>query len=199
MAHRVGGRARSGGSSSERVDPCTPSSAGGEARREKEQPSHENRILKEAEASAAPGRVWSCVRPKDQNARGEQVMRGFTGIFVALSVAALVSAPVLAQSVKKGTLSGTIVTHGVTIPAGGSMTVVTAPADGEGVFVVTQVCSSAQSVSLSGSVIGPLAVPGGACQSFTPGLALLPSEVLTCTNPSGGSQECMVTGLYSKK
>ena len=126
-------------------------------------------------------------------------MRGLTGIFVVLSVAALMSAPSLAQSVKKGTLSGTIVTQGATIPADSSMAVFTAPAEGEGVFVVTQVCSSAQAVSISGSAIGPLAVPGGACQSFTPGLALLPSEVLTCTTTSGSPQECMVTGLFSKK
>ena len=79
------------------------------------------------------------------------------------------------------------------------MPVYTAPADGDGVFILTQVCSSAQSVTLSGSAIGPLAVAGGTCQSFTPGLALLPSEVLTCTNTSGNSQECMVTGLRSKK
>ena len=79
------------------------------------------------------------------------------------------------------------------------MPVLTAPADGDGVFIVTQVCSSDQSVTLSGSAMGPIAVPGGACQSFTPGLALGPTEVLTCANTSGNSQECMVTGLRSKK
>jgi hypothetical protein len=126
-------------------------------------------------------------------------MRGVTRIFVVLSVTALMGAPALAQSVKKGTLSGTIATQGVTIPADSSTAVLTAPADGDGVFVVTQICSSAQSVSLSGSAMGPLAVAGGACQSFTPGLALLPSEALTCANSSGSPQECMVTGLLSKK
>ena len=95
--------------------------------------------------------------------------------------------------------SAFLLTQGATIPADSSMAVFTAPAEGEGVFVVTQVCSSAQAVSISGSAIGPLAVPGGACQSFTPGLALLPSEVLTCTTTSGSPQECMVTGLFSKK
>ena len=126
-------------------------------------------------------------------------MREVTGVFVVLSVAVLMSAPAKAQSVKKGTLSGTVATQGVTVPADSSAAVFTAPADGEGFFIVTQVCSSAQSVTLSGSAMGPVAVAGGICESFHPGLALQPSEVLTCTNTSGSSQECMVTGLLSKK
>ena len=126
-------------------------------------------------------------------------MRTMAEIFVVILVAGLISAAAQAQEVKKGTLSGTVATQGVIIPADSFMPVYTAPADGDGVFILTQVCSSAQSVTLSGSSMGPLAVAGGACQSFTPGLALRPSEVLTCSNTSGNSQECMVTGLRSKK
>ncbi len=126
-------------------------------------------------------------------------MRTMVGIFVVLLVAGIISTAAQAQEVKKGTLSGTIATQGVIIPASSSMPVFTAPAAGDGFFIVTQVCTSAQSVTLSGSAIGPLAVSTGNCQGFTPGLALVPAEVLTCTNTSGNSQECMVTGLRSKK
>jgi hypothetical protein len=118
---------------------------------------------------------------------------------VVLFVAGVVGTAAQAQVVKKGTLSGTIVSQGATIPFSDSVPVYTAPAAGDGFFILTQVCASAQSVTISGSVLGPLAVSTGNCQSFTPGVALFPSEVLTCSNSSGNDQECMVTGLLSKK
>jgi hypothetical protein len=118
---------------------------------------------------------------------------------VALLVVGLVGTAAHAQVVKKGTLSGTIVSQGATIPTSSSVPVFTAPAAGDGFFILTQVCASAQSVTISGSGIGPLAVSSGNCQTFTPGVALLPAEVLTCSNSSGNDQECMVTGLLSKK
>jgi hypothetical protein len=125
---------------------------------------------------------------------------------------AFVSGPVLAQSLKAGNLSGTVVSASASAPTGGSDAVIlTAPASGA--FVLTQICTAGTSgsnnedaVRVVGSTLGPIAQSYGtdslgACTSYTPGLAIPAGEELRCVQggASGSPVTCTVTGVLSKK
>jgi len=125
---------------------------------------------------------------------------------------AFVSSPVLAQNLKAGNLSGTVVSASATAPMGGTdALILTTPASGA--FVLTQVCTAGapgsnneDNVRVVGSTVGPIAqsyVTGdlGSCTVYTPGLAIPAGEELRCvqSGASGGAATCTVTGVLSKK
>lgn len=102
-----------------------------------------------------------------------------------------------AQQVKKGELSGTILSGGVSVPASSSLVVFTAPATGN--FILTTFC--ARDVALSGNTVGPIAPADSdePCLVFVPGFAIPSGEVLTCTNDEVDPGICSVSGVLSKK
>jgi hypothetical protein len=136
-------------------------------------------------------------------------MRRFL-IFV--SSLAFVSGPALAQTVKQGNVSGTVLSASGSAPMGGTDgPILTTPPSGT--FVLTQICTTGASgsnnednVQVVGSTIGAIAqsyATGnlGSCTVYTPGLAIPPGEELRCAQggASSGAVRCTVTGVLSKK
>jgi hypothetical protein len=108
-----------------------------------------------------------------------------------------------AQSLKKGTLSGEVVTASVTAAPGTSPTVITAPPTGA--YIVTQAFQIGGCGSINASGFGrvPVVLPDGTGE-FSPGLALPPNSTVTCDNPGCGpgtppSVQCILTGVQTTK
>jgi hypothetical protein len=94
-----------------------------------------------------------------------------------------------AQQLKKGTLSGTLVS--ATAPAGNSyLDVYTTPMDKA--FVLTQACGC---WTCRTGTFGPFAAASGTepCATYVPGLALPRGETIQCT----GDGACTLTGVLS--
>jgi hypothetical protein len=133
--------------------------------------------------------------------------------FVASLVAVLALAgPALGQTVKKGTLSGTVVSASATAPSGGTQAdLLTTPATGS--FLLTQLClvgapgfNNVENGHVAGSTLGRIAqvyTDGnlGSCSTWEPGLAIPAGETLRCvqTGASAGPLACTITGVQSKK
>ena len=77
---------------------------------------------------------------------------------LSMLVALATSTPVDAQSVRRGTLSGELVSQTALVPSLGSIEVFTTPARAKaGFFVLTQVCvERRRDVRLSGNTIGEI-------------------------------------------
>jgi hypothetical protein len=131
---------------------------------------------------------------------------------IFVSSLAFVSGAALAQTVKQGNVSGTLVSASGTAPMGGTeVAILTTPASGA--FVLTQICTTGapgsnneDNVRVVGSTIGALAQSYGtgnlgSCTVYTPGLAIPPGEELRCVQggASSGAASCTVTGVLSKK
>jgi hypothetical protein len=125
---------------------------------------------------------------------------------------ALVSGPALAQVVKQGNVSGTLLSASGVAPQGGTQgTILNVPA--AGAFVLTQVCvagapgaNNADNAQVVGSTIGNIALQYGdgvlgSCTVFTPGLSIPAGEELRCVQlgASSSAVTCTVTGVVSKK
>jgi hypothetical protein len=119
-------------------------------------------------------------------------------IAASLLMSVLASTPAMAQVIKKGTLSGKIVSAAVEVAPTTAATVYTTPATG--FFILTQVCVQDRSeMAVRGATLGPL-VTDDRCTTYTPGVALPRNEVITCANndatPTGA---CSITGVLSPK
>ncbi len=115
----------------------------------------------------------------------------------------LAAAPVHAQQLAKGTLSGTLFTAAATANAG-SVPLYTAPATAKaGVAIITAVCGDVSTVNqtITGSTLGNLAIEAAnGCHEFgTGGLPLPPGEILTYQNVGAFNASMRITGVISKK
>ncbi len=119
----------------------------------------------------------------------EPILR-LTAVAAAMVFLAATSAD--AQQLKRGELTGTVVSASATAPPLSSVSLLTAPASGH--FIVTQVCGG----PIEGSTIGTLSF-GGGCTEFVPGFALPANEELEIRN-EGASFDIngLVTGVESK-
>jgi len=125
-------------------------------------------------------------------------------VMLAVSLFAVVwSAPAThAQTVKKSTLSGLMISRSVAVPDLASATVFTTPATG--FYILTQFCATAPgvgSVTLSGSTFGQVVVStSDECTTYNQGITFAPGEVLTCANGgTGATEHCMITGVLETR
>jgi len=103
-----------------------------------------------------------------------------------------------AQEINNGSMNGTIETFNVVVSVGNVEAKVLTTSDKE-TFVVTQFCSFYLDLQLRGSILGWIPVPGAACTTFSPGIALPPGEELFCTRESSDwPKSCLVTGVWVK-
>jgi hypothetical protein len=131
-----------------------------------------------------------------------------------LTLGLAIGTPALGQVVKKGTLSGTLLSGAATAGPGVSATILTAPSSG--ITILLRVCGAKPVagqnpvISVSGSTLGVLATFGsdasenqsgpGLCADLSPGLVLPASEVLRCTDLFGsGSASCSAMAIVSRK
>lgn len=134
--------------------------------------------------------------------------------FSLCAALALAAAPTLGQDLKKGALSGTLLSGAATAGAGLTAAILTAPATG--VTVLLRVCAAKTVmgqnglVGVSGSSLGLIATFGSdaqenqsgghACADLSPGLVLPPGEQLTCADVGGAnSATCTAMAVVSKK
>ena len=127
-------------------------------------------------------------------------MRALKTLLMLSVAGALVVSPATAQTLKKGTMSGTIETHSVTVPGSGSATVFTTPATG--FFIATQWCSDFTAGSLvAGSVVllrmGNAVSGNERCTSYVPGIALPQGTNVVFANLGTSPQTVTITGVLS--
>ena len=116
-------------------------------------------------------------------------------IFVAALPIILLCSAAQAQTISKSTLSGTILTKGVTAPAHGTATILTTPATG--FFILTQTCGTPP-ISFGTVVVSNFG--GSNCTVHTPGLAVPAGTPIICDNTERDfAFHCFVTGVLSKK
>jgi hypothetical protein len=107
----------------------------------------------------------------------------------------LTAIPALAQSVKNGQVSGTL----VSASAVGGDTIFTVP--GDKAFVLTQWCSEdLRAFQLTaGNLIVPTAISAVGCAAYEPGVVIAPGTGITCT-PTGAfsfGTHCLITGVLT--
>jgi len=110
-----------------------------------------------------------------------------------------------AQEIKKGGLSGRIISVAVEIPANSNTPVFTTPSSR--FFILTQVCTRTGAGPiplLIGStfgvfILGDVSQTEGICRTFSPGIALPQNEALSFTTANTVSARGMITGVLSKK
>ena len=129
-------------------------------------------------------------------------MRVFSGLIAVLTMVALSGSVAEAQTIKKGTISGVILTRSVNVPQNASTDVFTTDADVKGALwlILTQVCvEDADELTLGGNTMGQI-VLDDQCTTFEPGLAIPRGETLTFTETANqGAQGAMITGILVKK
>ncbi len=129
-------------------------------------------------------------------------MRVFCGLIAVFTIAAFSGSITEAQTVKKGTLTGKILTRSVNVPDSASADVFTTDADVKGALwlILTQVCVEDEGeLTLDGNTMGQI-VLDNQCTTFEPGLAIPRGETLTFTETAGnGAQGAMITGILVKK
>jgi hypothetical protein len=123
-------------------------------------------------------------------------------------------APAFAQTLSKGTLSGTILSGVAHAPAGGNaVAMMVAPSSGH--TVLTQVCFTHSGMNVCpggavvGSTLGTIAgtdcvastAAGSNCTRFDPGVVLPPGETLYCVGNAVFSSEnhCTASAVVSAK
>ena len=127
------------------------------------------------------------------------MLRRVEVILLAVAMGVVVPAAANAQSYKKSTLSGVIVSSVVSVPAESSAVVYTAPSTG--FFILTQYCGNEDSISVcAGSCIPVRIQPSGSqyCTTFTPGIAVPPGATVTCINGYPSASSCLINGVLSK-
>ena len=129
-------------------------------------------------------------------------MRVFNGLIAVLTMVALSGSVTEAQTIKKGTISGVILTRSVNVPDLASADVFTTDAAVKGALwlILTQVCVEDEGdLTFDGSSMGQI-VLDNQCTTFEPGLAIPRGETLTFTETAGnGAQGAMITGILVKK
>ena len=130
-------------------------------------------------------------------------MRRLNGIAAILMLTVATPLTAHAQTVAKGTLSGSLFTAGATAN-NSSVPLYTAPAIAkDGIAIITAVCGSVSVANqvITGSTLGNLAVSaGGTCSEFRlGGLPLPPGEVLTYGNNGSFDASVRIVGILSKK
>lgn len=108
-----------------------------------------------------------------------------------------------AQTVKRNTLTGPIVSKSASMTPHVAAPVYTTPATG--FFVLTQLCVTRGSrVTVTGNTMGVVVHSfhgsRGLCNTYRPGLQVPANETLTCTDTSNiTNHSCTITGLLSSK
>ncbi len=129
-------------------------------------------------------------------------MRVFCGLIAVFTIAAFSGSISEAQTVKKGTLTGKILTRSVNVPDLGSAAVFTTDVEAKGAFwlILTQVCVEDEGdLTFDGNTMGQI-VLDNECTTFEPGLAIPRGETLTFTETGNqGAQGAMITGILVKK
>ena len=119
---------------------------------------------------------------------------------LALGVTVCLTSAV-AQQVKNGTISGTLLSAGATVPANSAALVFTAPATGH--FILTTFCGDATQLTLRGHTVGFIASlalnAGASCQPLTPGFAIPQGEILSCISSIGFPSDCSISGVLSEE
>lgn len=133
------------------------------------------------------------------------------GALVALTLCT--GAPIAAQVVKKGALSGTLHSGAATAGPGETATVLTTASNG--VTILLRVCGAKAlggenpTILVTGSTLGLLATfgsdaseneGGGACVDLSPGLVLPAGEEVRCADAGGtNTVACTAMALVSRK
>ena len=129
-------------------------------------------------------------------------MRVVFSVIAVLTVMTLSASISEAQTIKKGTISGVVLTRSVDIPNNGSAAVFTTDAAVKGALwlILTQACVSddEKDVTLIGNTMGQIPLPDQ-CTTFEPGLAIPRGETLTFSDINVNPQAGMITGILSKK
>ena len=105
---------------------------------------------------------------------------------------------VFGAEVKNGGVEGGLVSASVEIPAFSAATVFTTPSDK--FFVLTTACGTGLPI-VSGGTFGFITTIASEnqCVNFNPGYALPKDEAIICTNLFGGSVNCSISGVLTKK
>jgi hypothetical protein len=113
-----------------------------------------------------------------------------------------------AQRVTTGSFNGKAVVYNVTVPASSTAPILTTPAAGDGIFILTQLCVDiSANMQLRGSTLGELprnilstgAQGTGECTTYSPGIPFPPAEAVSCNNGAGIAGNCLVIGVVSKR
>jgi hypothetical protein len=120
-----------------------------------------------------------------------------TDMTMVLAVAIVLTAGVAqAQQIKKGELSGTLMSGHALVTANGQANVLQTSSKGQ--FIMTQFCKEDGDTELQGSSLGVITTTNG-CTEFSPGVPIPRDEVLFCRNDDNQSRSCSVMGVLSKK
>ncbi len=97
------------------------------------------------------------------------------------------------QQLRRGTLSGTLVSKSADAQPGGPVPILTTPSSSP--FILTEVCTDAMGLRLSASGFGKIPTPDQSCRDFM-GI-VLPRNSTISVQGSGGS--ITITGVVSFK
>ena len=119
------------------------------------------------------------------------------GILAGVIGFGLLNTAARAQSVP---IIGQIFSASITVAPSGSSAVFTTPSFGH--FILTQFCAFTE-MDLDGiTSFGFIATVGSSssfsCDSFNPGFALPPSQVLECVNLTTTASSCSISGILEK-
>jgi hypothetical protein len=123
-------------------------------------------------------------------------MKATAMISAVLLTGVLAHAPAHAQQVKKGTLTGRIVSAAVEVPGNSSGPLFTTPA--KGFFVLTQVCTEDKDADVRGATLGPI-YNENKCTTYNPGIGFPQNEAITCVNNNPDPSGCFITGIITRK
>jgi hypothetical protein len=123
-------------------------------------------------------------------------------VLLALGVVVIVAMPAYAQTIKKSTVTGRIVSRGAVVVGVGSVPLGFGPVCGALNPVLTQACID-NNGGLSNLVAPLVPIIGngpatGNCTVFTPGIAINPGDDFVCVNTLGGTVRCTITGVCLK-
>lgn len=128
-------------------------------------------------------------------------LRARLAALLALALApAPLAAPAGAQQLKKGQVSGTILSFSATGPPAAFTSIATLPATGR--FVLMQICANDGPATVAGDTVGTIYVSNGngdGCTRFHPGIALPPGEDMGFTNGAAVGVTVVLNGVLSKK
>jgi len=124
-------------------------------------------------------------------------MRVIAVVFAVLLTGVALTTPAQAQQLKKGTLTGEILSKTWPIQANSSATMFTTPT--KGFFVLTQLCVENKNNVTVRAASGGLLPGDEKCTTYNPGFAFPQNEAITCVNDGAGASSCLITGVITKK
>ncbi len=119
--------------------------------------------------------------------------RGALSMIVLLLATGATAGSAHGQQLRRGTLSGTLVSKSVDAQPGGPVPILTTPSSSP--FILTEVCTDAMGLRLSASGFGKIPTPEQSCRDFM-GI-VLPRNSTISVQGSGGS--ITITGVVSFK